>query len=76
MNETHTPVTVPDAVFEGIEAVRKSGKTNMLDYHEVMRLAYEGEFYQTVVWMEENKKAYSLGLFAGFVVEEESEKTI
>lgn len=61
-------IQVSQAVKDGIEAVRMSGRTNMLDYNMVMKLAYEMEYHETVNWMVENKKAYAEGLFKGFEV--------
>lgn len=72
MRQSKNPVRVPRAVYEGLEAIRKSGETNMLDRPMVMRLAYEREFYELVTWLDENKKLYSEGIFRGFAVEENS----
>lgn len=63
-------VKVSQAVMDGLEAVRVSGKTNMFDYNTVMRLALEAEHYETVDWMTENKKAYIKGIFSGFEIEQ------
>ena len=63
------PVKVPEAVWQGIEAVRASGKANMLDAPMVQRLAFDMEYFETVIWMEDNPDLYRLGIFAGFRVE-------
>jgi hypothetical protein len=59
-------VRVPANVLEGVEAVRLSGKTNMLDASRVIELAFEMEHYATVLWIHENRRQYSEGLFRGF----------
>jgi post-segregation antitoxin (ccd killing protein) len=59
-------VPIPANVLEGVEAVRQSGKTNMLDVSRVIELAFEMEHYATVLWLHENRRQYSKGLFQGF----------
>lgn len=66
------PIIVSEAVWMGLEAVRLSGKTNMLDVPEVQRLAFEMEHFATVLWIEENFRQYKLGVFAGFEIEDDS----
>ncbi len=61
-----TRVRVPADVLEGLEAVRLSGKTNMLDVPRVVELAYEMEHYATALWVHENRKQYAEGIFRGF----------
>lgn len=67
--ERTNPVKVPEAVWQGIEAVRVSGKTNMFDAPMVQRLAFDMEHFETVIWMEDNPDLYARGIFAGFEVE-------
>jgi len=67
--ERTNPVKVPEAVWQGIEAVRLSGKTNMLDAPMVQRLTFEMEYFETVLWMEDYPDLYARGIFAGFEVE-------
>lgn len=67
--ERANPVKVPETVWQGIEAVRLSGKTNMLDAPMVQRLAFDMEYFETVIWMEDNPELYACGIFAGFEVE-------
>ena len=57
---------VPRKVFEGLERVRSEGRTNMLDRPRVARLAYENGDYAAALWVEENREAYSRGVFSGF----------
>ena len=61
-----TKVKVSADVLEGLEAVRLSGKTNMLDAPRVAQLAFEMEHYATAVWVQDNRKSYAEGLFMGF----------
>jgi hypothetical protein len=67
--ERTNPVKVSKAVWQGIEAVRLSGKTNMFDAPMVQRLAFDMEHFETVLWMEEHPDPYRHGIFAGFKVE-------
>lgn len=60
------PILVPREVFEGIEAVRESGRTNMLDRMAVQYIANELEYYATVLWLEDHRDDYARGLFQGF----------
>lgn len=59
-------VTVPAEVYEGLERVRRSGRTNMLDRPAVARLAFENEDYSAALWVEENREQYAEGVFVGF----------
>lgn len=67
--ECANPVKIPKAVWQGIEAVRLSGKTNMLDVQMVQRLAFEMEYFATVLWMQDHRELYCRGLFEGFEIE-------
>lgn len=65
-------VRVPKAVLDGLEAVRQSGLTNMLDRPVVARLAMEFGFDEAALWIEEHRDLYAQGLFRGFeAVEDE-----
>jgi len=65
-------VQIPEKVLEGIEAVRKSGKTNMLDRPAVAAIALELGHVNAAFWLEDkaNHKAYATGIFKGFTEEE------
>ncbi len=65
--EERTPVEVPPDVLEGLEAVRDSGETNMLDRPAVASLAYTFGYPDAAAWVEENPRLYSEGVFRGFV---------
>lgn len=45
-------------IKEQILAIRDSGLTNMFDIPMVQRLAYEQDFYDLVLWLEDHKKEY------------------
>ena len=66
-----TPIPVPVAVFEGLEAVRLSGGTNMLDRPRVIELAEMMGYDETAEWLRNNKHRYAELIFCGMVVEEE-----
>ncbi|MBI2842745.1 MAG: DUF5049 domain-containing protein [Armatimonadetes bacterium] len=68
-----TKVRAPVDVLEGLEAVRLSGKTNMLDAPRVIELAFEMEHYATALWVQENRKQYAEGIFRGFEAAEGSD---
>ena len=55
-------------VMEGLEAVRSSGATNMLDRPRVIELLDQMGYDQAAVWVSDHKKAYSEGIFQGFEV--------
>jgi len=59
-------VRVPQAVFDGLEIVRKSGLTNMLDRPVVADLAQEFGYYETADWVKTHRDKYARGLFQGF----------
>ena len=61
------PVAVPHAVLEGLEAVRRSGLTNMFDRPRVAELAESFGFEEAASWVEANRAAFAQGIFQGFV---------
>jgi hypothetical protein len=65
-----TPVS--REVFEGIEAVRRSGATNMLDRPRVAEIAEELGFEASARWVRENRDLYARAVFQGFEVSEEA----
>ncbi|HPD17956.1 MAG TPA: DUF5049 domain-containing protein [Planctomycetota bacterium] len=64
-------VKVPKAVLDGLEAVRRSGLTNMLDRPVVAQLAEEFGFEEAARWIRTRHKLYAIGVFHGFAAEEE-----
>ena len=47
-----------EKVREQILAIRDTGLTNMFDIHMVQRLAFERDFYELVLYLEEHPKEY------------------
>ena len=47
-----------ETIKDQILAIRDTGLTNMFDVNAVQRLAYEHDFYELVVYLEENRKEY------------------
>lgn len=64
-------VRVPREVFEGIETVRLSGLTNMLDRPRVAEIAEDMGFDQTAAWVTANRDLYARGIFRGFAPEDD-----
>lgn len=59
-------VRVPKAVLDGLEAVRRSGLTNMLARTTVADLAEEFGFEEAARWINAHRREYAEGLFQGF----------
>ncbi len=72
--DTPAPIPVPASVWQGLEAVKNSGLTNMLDRPAVIKIAEALGFLETARWIEDNPGQYSEGIFRGFVVESEGGK--
>ena len=51
----HKKIQVPAEVLVGLEAVRLSGKTNMLDAPRVIELAFEMGHDATALWVYDNR---------------------
>ena len=47
-----------EKVKEQILAIRDTGLTNMFDVNTVQRLAYEKDFYELVLYLEDHRKDY------------------
>ena len=45
-------------IKEQILSIRDTGLTNMFDVNMVQRLAYERNFYELVLFLEEKRKEY------------------
>ena len=54
-----------DQLREEILAIRDSGICNMLDVLAVQRAANDNEFYDLVIFIEENKRGYTNFIFRG-----------
>jgi hypothetical protein len=62
-------VRVPADVLEGLEAVRLSGLTNMLDRPAVARIAGAMGYAACACWVRENRALFARGIFCGFEAE-------
>lgn len=67
------PIPIPAAVYDGLETVRRSGLTNMLDRPRVIEIAELWGYDETAAWLRENRRLYAEGIFQGFQVIEEGE---
>lgn len=47
-----------DKVREQILAVRDTGLTNMFDINAVQRIAHDMNFYELVIYLQDNRKEY------------------
>lgn len=54
-----------EIVKEQILAIRDTGLTNMFDLPMVQRLAYERNFFDLVVYIEEHPKEYAHFIMTG-----------
>lgn len=54
-----------DKVRDQILAVRATGKTNMFDLNMVQNIANEMNFYELVIFIEEDKDAYVRFILTG-----------
>ncbi len=62
-------ISVSADILSGIEAVRKSGRTNMFDRPNVIDIAIDLGFSKTARWIETNPREYAEGIFHGFQVD-------
>lgn len=60
------PVTVPAPVLAGIEAVQRSGLTNLLDRPAAARIAQALGYDTAADWIRANPTPYAEGVFRGF----------
>jgi hypothetical protein len=74
-NDAPVRIPVPALVWQGIDAVRLSGLTNMLDRPEVIRITRELDFTEAAGWIEAHPKEYAEGVFRGFAVEPDGGKS-
>lgn len=54
-----------ETIKEQILSIRDTALTNMFDVNTVQRLAYERDFYEMVVYLEENRKEYAHFMLTG-----------
>ena len=54
-----------EKVKEQILAIRDTGLTNMFDVTAVQRLAYERDFYELVLYLEDHRSEYAKFILTG-----------
>ena len=54
-----------EEVREQIMIIRDSGRTNMFDLNTVQRLAYEQDFFDLVMFIEDHKPEYVKFILTG-----------
>ena len=52
-------------IKEQILAIRNTGLTNMFDIGMVQRLAYERDFYELVLYLEDHRSEYAHFILTG-----------
>ena len=65
-NGKQSPVAIPERVYRVIDAIRRSGVTNMLGRPMVIEIARQLGFDDEAQWIEQHPSKYSLGIFVGF----------
>ncbi|MCL4193292.1 MAG: DUF5049 domain-containing protein [Thermoguttaceae bacterium] len=77
MTDTDARIAIPPEVLKGIEAVRRSGRTNMLDRPAVTTIALELGHVDAAFWLDDkaNHKTYAEGIFRGFRACDEQSRT-
>lgn len=60
-----------ETIKQQIEAIRKSGETNMLDTQMVQWIANRENYFELVIYLEEHRQEYVNYLFTGKTPEEE-----
>lgn len=48
-----------EKIKEQIEVIRKTGQTNMFDINTVQRMAYERDFFELVIFIEDEREKYT-----------------
>ena len=54
-----------ETIRQQIMAIRETGLVNMVDTVAVQRLAYERDFFDLVLYIEEHKKKYARFILTG-----------
>ena len=70
---TQSRPIVSREVWQGLDAVRRSGQTNMLDRPVVAQLARAFGYPDAARWVEENPREYAEAVFRGFDIKEDGE---
>lgn len=67
-------VAVTREVFDGLEAVRRTGLTDMLDQPVVARIARRLGHEAAASWVEDNPNKLGAGMLYGFEVKSEEKE--
>ena len=54
-----TKMIMTDTVYRQLMEIRNSGETNMFDFPVVQRLAFEREYYDLVMYIEDHRSEYA-----------------
>ena len=60
-----TKMIMTDKVFQQLMDIRESGLTNMFDTNMVQRLAYDRDYFELVMYIEDHKKEYAHFIMTG-----------
>lgn len=60
-----TKMIMTDKVFQQLMDIRDSGLTNMFDTNIVQRLAYDRDYFELVMYIEDHKKEYAHFIMTG-----------
>ncbi len=63
--EQVSPVGIDDKVKKQILVVRETGLTNMFDTQMVQKIAFDMEFWELVIFIEEHKDVYARFILTG-----------
>jgi hypothetical protein len=66
MGEQEEPVRIPKEVLEGLEAIRRHARTDVLDIPTVRYLAVERGQPALALWIDKNPQEYGRGMLYGF----------
>ena len=58
-------IRMPERVKEQILEIRATGETNMFDLPVVQRMAYERDYFELVIFLEEHPKEYAHFILTG-----------
>lgn len=67
------PVHIPGEVLDDLEIIRRDGRTNMLDWPTVGRIADVMGMDTTAAWVRTHQRDYSAGIFRGFAADKKGD---
>ena len=67
------PVHIPGEVLDDLEIIRRDGRTNMLDWPTVARIADAMGMDKTAAWVRTHQRDYSAGIFRGFAADKKGD---